>query len=533
MSLPAISGGRRGIDMSLVAGMGVMQAILMIINAFATRDLFLALHTSSPLPVMDLATLVLAALAIAALQALARVRAEAIGQSYNLELRQRLFEAIAGMPTEQRDGRRLGGLSLRFVGDLSAARGWVGLGITRLLSGVIVLPMAGLCLWWLNPLLALAGGIPILLAVAVSLAMGSALNRLHHNLRRRRAGVAIAAMERISIARELALMNRLPRELSYLERKGSRSADDAVQRVHRVALLRAVPNASLGISAAAILWIAAQVGIPVAEAAAALSVLAVLVLPLKEFVGVWDRYNGWRIARRKCQRLLAEASVVPRPRRQRRAVGIDLDNISVGGVSLNLTIRPGQCVRIVARDGDQAGMLVEAIALRRCCDTGTIRFSSNELPAILYVCDTPTVLRGSLRRALTLAAAARPGDERLREVAVGCGLGELLKRLGGLDGRLAEQGRNLLPGERMRLSVVQALVARPDIIVINSRLWPGLADGQALLELLVATGATLVHTLPEGIDAGNSHVLVVQASDREWSIQPSAPQEEVLRTDTQ
>ncbi|SHM84610.1 ABC transporter transmembrane domain-containing protein [Halomonas cupida] len=531
MSLPTISGGRRGVDMYLVAGMGVIQAVLMIVNAFATRDLFIALHSARDLPMAALLTLVLATPAIAALQAFSRVRAEAIGQSYSLELRQRLFEAIAGMPTEQRDDRRLGGLSLRFVGDLSAARGWVGLGITRLLSGIIVLPMAGVCLWWLNPTLALTGGAPILLAVVLSLGLGSALNHLHRSLRRRRAGVAIAAMERIGIARELALMNRLPRELGSLERKGAQSAADAVRRVRRVALLRALPSASLGISAAAMLWATAQYDIAVAEAAAALSVLAVLVLPLKEFVGVWDRYNGWCIARDKCRRLMEQAGPVPRPRRQRHAVGIDLDNVSIGGLFLNLTIRPGQCVRIAARDSDQAGLLLEAMALRRRCDAGTIRYGTGgELPMVAYVCDSPTILRGSLRRALTLAAAVRPVDERLKELAADCGLGDLLERVGGLEGRLAEQGRNLLPGERLRLAVAQALTARPDIIVVNSQLWPSLADGGTLLKRLVESGATLVHALPEAVDAGNSHLLVIQALDREWQVQP--PREDISGTDT-
>ncbi|WP_136247310.1 hypothetical protein [Halomonas borealis] len=523
---PELSGGGRDRQIALVAGLGIIQAGLMMATAFATRDVFIALRhatgeSPAQLPLTSLAVLVAAALAIAACQALARGRGEAIGQSYAVELRSVVFRAIAALGVE-RAGRRLGGLSLRFVGDLSAARGWVGMGITRLVSAAVVFPMAALCLWLIDPTLAMAGMLPILGAVTLAAGLGLALGRLHRDLRRRRAGVAIAAMERIPIARELALMNRLPRELASLERKGRRSAEDAVRRVRRVSLLRALPNASLGLGGAMVLWATARFGLTAADAAAALSVLAILVVPVRECVGVWDRYSAWCIARDKCRTLLGRAEALPRVRRRGRPVPLDLECLRVDGRTLHLRIRAGQRVRLDTHDPDLASRVLAVLALRRAPQAGRLHFDGlPNQPAIAYIGDRPVVLRGSLRRALTMGAAARPDDDDITRVARECGLGPAMTRLGGLDGRVEEGGGNLTPGESLRVALVQALLSHPDLVVVDSRLWPALEDAAELFRRLNARcPATLVHDLPEAVagDVG----MVLRLSEHEGrKTQPS------------
>ncbi|MCJ8285430.1 MULTISPECIES: ABC transporter ATP-binding protein [unclassified Halomonas] len=511
--LPELSGRGRGRHIALVVGLGIIQAGLMMATAFATRDVFVALRStpgsaSTQLPLTSLLILAAAALVIAACQALARVRGEAIGQSYAVDLRSVVFHAIAALGAE-RAGRRLGGLSLRFVGDLTAARGWVGMGITRLVSAAVVFPMAALCLWLIDPVLALAGMLPIFVAVALAAGLGLALGRLHRDLRRRRAGVAIAAMERIPIARELALMNRLPREIASLERKGRRSAEDAVRRVRRVSLLRALPNASLGLGGAAVLWATARFGLAAADAAAALSVLAILVVPVRECIGVWDRYSAWCVARDKCRALLARTEALPRVRRRGRPVPLDLEHLRVGGCTLHLRIRAGQRVCLATDDPDLASRVLAVLARRRAPEAGRLRFDGLPTePAIACIGDRPALLRGSLRRALTMGAAARPDDDDIGRVARECGLGPAIARLGGLDGRIEEAGHNLTPGESLRVALVQALLSRPDLVVVDSYLWPLLKDAVELFTLLDARcPATLVHNLPDSVTGGAGMLL--------------------------
>lgn len=249
--LPRLMEKSRIRDAVLIPALGMAQALALGVGAFATRDAFTALHGGgSPDPGV-LAGLVGAGLAAAGIEVLSRQRSEALGQSYALSLRHTLYDHLAGMNRREVAARRVGALSLRFVGDLSAARGWFGRGMSRLMSAVVVLPGAAVVLYLLNPLLAAVATVPILVSLAIMLALAIGLQARHRSLRGQRANISIAMMERIAIAPDLDLLDRTDRELAALTDDGAALRRYAVARITRVGLLRMLPQAGAAVAGAA------------------------------------------------------------------------------------------------------------------------------------------------------------------------------------------------------------------------------------------------------------------------------------------
>lgn len=468
--LPRLMTRDRIVDAVLLPLIGVAQACALGVGAFATRDAFSALHAGGGPTIGVLAALAGAGVVAAGLELLARRRAEALGQGYARGLRHVLYEHIAGMDRRAVAERRLGSLSLRFVGDLSAARLWYGRGLPRILSAVVVFPGAALVLWMLDPRLATSAGIPILLSIVAMLALALGLRVRQERLRGRRAAISIAMMERIAMAPDLDLMARTERELSDLDAGSVDLASEAVARVTRKELVRLVPQVGTAVAAAIILWMSAQAGLAPGVAAAGLSVLAILTIPMRGFAECWDEYCAWAVAREKALSLLARPSqrrvVVPRG----VAVGLKLDLLSLGHRALSHEVPAGTVVAITGPQGSGKSHLAAIIAGLDRPTEGQVLYDgvATPLPRIAYLGDRPSVVQGSLRRALTLGIDPRPASKRIVRVARDFGLADLLAREGGILARIGEAGRTLTQGEVLRLELARAALSKPDLIVIDS-----------------------------------------------------------------
>ena len=503
--IPRILAEGRIRDVALVAFLGIGQAAAMGVAAGATRAVFAGLHGDTPPALAAFVMLGLAGCAVAGTDVLIRIRAESLGQSFARSLRRALYRHIAGLSADDLARRRLGGLSLRFVGDLSAARGWVGSGLTRLASAAIVLPGAALALWLLHPDLAVAGGVPVAVSLVLALVLAIGLGGLHRTLRARRARIAISMMERLTIAPALDLAGRTAKELSTLNDDSGILKREAVARMGRVSLLRALPQVGAALGGVAILWVAGTSGIPAADAAGALAVLAILVLPLRELADVWDRYCAWRIARSKCQRLFDQDSTLRRVRPIGHPVPVRFADVRFRGLRIDGEIPAGAIAFVSGLPGSGKSSLLSLAAGHDRPESGHVAYGpeGTSLPRIAYVTDQSPIVHGSLRRSLTLGISPRPKAATIRKAAVGFGLRPLLDRIGGTKGRVGEGGRTLSGGESLRIALARAALAQPDLIVIDSpQLIVDPKKRELIDRLTVITTATL---LVSGRDNAGQH----------------------------
>lgn len=309
IALPPLATRDRVIDVAFVVCCGIGQAAAATLAAFATRDAFAALHGGGGPDSRTLVELAGAGLLAAVCLYGAHRRSEALGQSYANALRHRLYRHIAALPKALHERRRVGSLSLRFVGDLSAARLWFGTGLPDVLTALVVLPSAAAILFTLDPALAPTGVAPIGAALIVMIAVAWHLEARHKFLRTRRASIAIAMIERITRSPELDLMGRTDRELRSLDKQGMALRQDAVERRSRTAGLQAILQVGTAFAGLALLWRAGQTGAAPGTVAASLAVLALIALPLQNLAVAWDRYCAWRVARGKALRLLATPTI--------------------------------------------------------------------------------------------------------------------------------------------------------------------------------------------------------------------------------
>ncbi|MGI9434977.1 MAG: ATP-binding cassette domain-containing protein, partial [Geminicoccaceae bacterium] len=233
-------------------------------------------------------------------------------------------------------------------------------------------------------------------------------------------------------------------------------------------------------------------GAPAAEAAGALAVLGILLLPLRELAGVWDRRCAWVIARQKCNVVFATPSSIRKRRKTAGAIRVQFESVRFRGLDITATINPGEFVLVSGPFGSgKTSLLALAVGLEAPC-SGQVTFGEQERqPLSVMIGPQSPVLQGSLRRAMTLGKAKRPADEMIEAMARRFGLGALLERLGGLDARVGEGGRTLSSGERLRLHLTRASLMTPDLLAIDASEMTLDADAMAAIrDLITETPAT-------------------------------------------
>ena len=504
--LPDIFSEGRTKGVALVAALAVGQAAAAGVAAFATRDVFAAFATQGAQPpIAALATIAAIGVLIAALRVAERAVGEGIGQSYAAALRRAMFGHLSRMPAPDVSRRRTGALAIRFVGDLAAVRSWVSLGLARIISAAIVIPGALIALTLLNPMLAAVAAAPLILAVTAMAAQAPRLGPLHRRLRSRRARLAADMTERIPVAPELRLLGRAEQEIARLNRRSRSLRAAAVARIRATATLQAMPEIGATIAGAGILGTAFATGAAAAEAAGALATLAILTLPLRDLATVWDRRRAWEVARDKCKSVL-DAPVlqaVP-PHAECTTEGpVRLDFVHARARVLqdvNATAWHGSKIAIVGGNGAGKSTLLSLAAGLEHATDGRVAIDGLDIRAlpqdirsrtITYVGPRSPILRGSLRRALTLGITPRPDDEMVEAAIRDFGLTDVTGRLGGLDGRVAEGGRNLSSGEARRVHLARTALAGPHLLLLDEPDDALDQQGRACLErLLLETSAT-------------------------------------------
>jgi ABC-type multidrug transport system fused ATPase/permease subunit len=503
--LPGIAAGGRGRTIASVALLALGQAGCAGIAAFATRDIFVALGEGGAAPSAALIALVLGGLGLALLRVAERILAERLGQDYAGALRLTLFRHISRLPQRAVAERRAGALTLRFVGDLQAVRGWVAKGLARMISAAIVIPLTTIVLFLLEPVLGAAAALPLALGLLAMVLAGRTLAPAHRRLRNRRARLAADLSERLPHGPELRLLGRLETECRRLVQRTEALIEAAVARAQRSALLRAIPDIAATLAGAGLLAAAWWTGATPATAAGSLAALGLLTHPLRTVADGWELHRGWLIARDKCEavlrtppmrRAVAKADTEDAPPGQLAFRQVRLDR---GKAGFDAVARAGEKVAVVGPNGSGKSLLLAVAAGLEQPACGEVMLGGTDIRTfgrrerqqrIAFAGPHSPILKGSLRRSLSMGCAHVPDDPTICRQATAAGLGLLLERLGGLDGTVAEGGRNLSSGEVRRILWTRALLSGADLVLLDEpddaldpagseELWRALSDQPA------------------------------------------------------
>jgi len=487
--LPAIFADGRRLQIGVVAASAVLQGAAAATVAFATRDVFATLRlvegagagtANLALPVDDIATILAGGTALAGMRLLERVMAERIGQSYASAVREKLFLHLSRTPAHVMASHRVGTLSLRFVGDLTAIKGWISSGLARIISAGITIPASILILFALDPVFGLAAIPPFAIALFLIGFFSRPLEEAHARLRKQRNRMAADIAERLPQSAALRRIGRLKQERMKLSDHSRQIAEAAVRRALTSGLLRAIPDLSAAVASVLFLTLAWHFRLSTADTAASLTVLAMIVRPMRQLAAVWDRRQAWTVAASHLDTVLSTRRLPQGNTREEPAeteesgIALEFRDVQVAtGERLTGTVAAGEWVRLARprEAGNDSLLLVSAgLDFPEEGDVAVFGQSPWSIPAgqVLYLGPSSPVLKGSLRRNAALGAGKTPTDDTILAALQKAGLHSLVERLGGLDGRINESARNLSGYELAQLLCARALLVRPRLLLADA-----------------------------------------------------------------
>jgi ABC-type multidrug transport system fused ATPase/permease subunit len=486
---PLLTGKRRWLLVALIAN-GFGQAALAAATALLARHVFdqLVHHGAAPATSTLVAGVGLGGAAIlsAALRARERVDAERLGQRYVHSVRMALTRHLMEVSPRVLQRRSHGAVSLRFVGDLTALRQWVTLGLARLTVAVTVTIGALSALAVVTPPLALTAAVVLVAGAAGSLALGPRMRAAAREARRRRSWLAANVNEKVAAAAVVQAFHQGPRERRRVARQSLALRDSMVERARVGGRLQGVTEGTAAIASSAALLVG---GLQVqaghtsgGTVVGAMMIVGLLVPRLRNLGPAQEYWHTSRVALDRLRdflampRLLAEVSEAP-PVRAKHGQ-LEFRDVTVDGALRNVSAvaQAGSVTAIVGPNGAGKSTLLALAARLFDPDSGQVLLDGHDLAAHdpgsirrlvgMASPDLP-LLRGSIRRNLTYRCPDA-SEEELQRVIELCDLEGVLERLrDGLDTRVSDGGSGLSVGERRRIALARALVGGPLVLLLD------------------------------------------------------------------
>ncbi len=510
MILPALCTRSRARPLALLLANGLAQAAAAVAKVLLLRhifDLLVAVSQGNRGASVSAVGLSLAGLAMASgwLRWRESFDAERLGQSYVHHVRLALFDRLHSITPRTVNGLSRGGLLLRFVGDLSALRQWVSVGLARsFVAGAMALGTI-VALSLLDP--ALAGAVLAVLVVGTALGLrsGRTFRGAVRQARRQRARLATTVHERLGALATTLAFGRVGRERQRLARRSRLLRDAMVERARSSGSLAGLSEATAALAVAVVLVVGAQ---RVAgghstpgTVVAALIVARMLIAPLHRLGRAYQLWQAAGVARLKLEEFLtlpgelvetADAAALARGPGclELLAQGIDRELHPLSAVAA-----PGSVVAIVGPNGAGKSTLLGAIAGYARPGVGQILLDGHDLALVSSVSrrraigmmgpDLP-LLRGTIESNLRYRCPEATDAELERVVRI-CGVDEVVSTLPrGLQSRVTEGGSNLAVGHRARIALARALMGQPSLLLLDEPEANLDAASRVRLELAVA-----------------------------------------------
>lgn len=491
MMLPPLLGGQRTNLMVRLVLNGILQA-----GATAGSALLIKLtfdrFIDQPQKVADSGLMWFAlgftvlALIIAGMRMLERVDAERLGQDYIHRLRLVLYAHLSALPPRRLQQHSQGSIMLRFIGDLTALRQWISLGLARLIVAGISVAGALLALALISWPLALTAGAVLLPGTALSLILGKPLLQAVRETRRRRSFLAGNLNEKVASMAVVQVSGQTRREQNRIERQSSRLKTAMILRAWVIGGLRGVTTATTAIATAATLIVGALLvangSATPGTVVAAMSIVGFLMPSLRDLGRVYEYWQGARVSLEKIRNFLDSPGQIAKFRRVarlRNGVGrLVFKSVTVTGSlsDFSAIAPPGSVIAVTGPNGAGKSTLLSLVAHLVDPDKGKVRLDGKDLSNLardslrrvvgMVSPDLP-LLRGTINKNLCYRWRSAPAAElaRVREL---CGIDELIAGLpDGDNTRISEGGTSLSAGQRQRIALARAILGSPPVLLLD------------------------------------------------------------------
>ncbi|HUS54587.1 MAG TPA: ABC transporter ATP-binding protein [Thermohalobaculum sp.] len=494
MRVPKPFAGSRRAGFARLCAIAAAQAGLAAGTAFVVKNAFDTVATKAPNFGTDwqpsqfgpLGILAGIALFLAWLRRCELIEAEKLGQSFTHAVRLVLYDRLGSLTPRDLQKQSRGGHLLRFIGDLTALRQWISLGLARLIVASITAAFALTALAFINLTLAATVAGVLAIGCVASLTQGKSLHIAVREARRQRARLAGDVSERIAVMPVVQMFSQVRRERGRIERRSGELRDAMITRARAVGSLRGLAEATTGISLAAILAAGAyEVGhgrASLGAVVAAMSVLGILTPALRDLSRVYEYWQGYRVA---IARIREFANMRPSVKARSSAPAlpagpgeIAFENVVFADVldGVTATAQAESIVAIVGPNAAGKSTLLSLVARLIEPSSGDLLIDGNNLrqhsavsirASIGVVSPDLPLMRGTIGRNIRYRSP-KASEAEVRHICALCGVDEILANIpGGMEARVVEGGLNLSPGQRQRIVLARAMLGGPSILLLD------------------------------------------------------------------
>ena len=487
MRLTQIKPGERPWFGGLLA-LALAQSLIVMVPAWVVQQLFDKFagrsHHHVTLPTNILIPIFLAtALSAMLIEVLKRRVAAEMAMRHAATIRTQLFRHIMASP-HRASQRKKGGLLLPFVGDLTVVRHWVGEGLARGASAIILIPVILGIIGTRNWHLAATLFVVLAASLICSILLVRPLDKAVREVRQRRGGLTSFIIGRLEAASTVHAAGRIRGEVRKVARRTDALSAAERKRAWAVGALRGVAMLTRSVLVLCTLLVgiheSAYGRATLGAIAAILSLVHLLSAAVTDLVRAFEFWRPAKVAYERIETLLKNDDIATvnaeQPSLDRAGLLIEMVSVPERLTDISAEAGPRSVLWIDGPPASGKSALLSAVAQLTHVSHGRIILNGRDLSAasesdrarlIGYASTDLPLLPGSLGMNLRYRSP-RIADSTLCELARHCGLNSLIERLGeDLKGRLTGRS-DLSVGERQGIALVRAIAGTPALLVLDS-----------------------------------------------------------------